>query len=61
MAEACQNFVEVLKIYMDFAKILRVQDSACSKVVSYVKIFQFHNMLKESERYRATANGLQYL
>jgi hypothetical protein len=24
MLEACQNFVEVLKIYVDFAKILRV-------------------------------------
>ena len=33
-------------------------DSACSKEVSYVKIFQFHNVLNESERYRATANGL---
>jgi hypothetical protein len=33
-------------------------DSACSKEVSYVKIFQFHDVLNESERYCATANGL---
>ena len=33
-------------------------DSAWSKVVCYVKIFQFHDMLNESKRYRATANGL---
>ena len=33
-------------------------DSAWSKVVCYVKIFQFLDMLNESKRYRARANGL---
>jgi hypothetical protein len=35
-------------------------NSACSKVlVPRVKIFQFHHMHYESERYRDAANGLQ--
>jgi hypothetical protein len=33
-------------------------NSACSKMLVTVKIFQFHDMLNESERYRVTANGL---
>jgi hypothetical protein len=33
-------------------------DSACSKMLVAVKIFQFHDMLNESERHRVTANGL---
>ena len=33
-------------------------DSACFKMLVPVEIFQFHNMLNESERYQATANGL---
>ena len=32
--------------------------SACSKVLVPVKIFQFHDMHYESERYRDAANGL---
>jgi hypothetical protein len=35
-------------------------NSACSKMLVTVKIFQFHDMLNESERYRVTANGLKY-
>ena len=35
-------------------------NSACSKVLVPVKIFQFHHMHYESERYRDAANGLQY-
>jgi hypothetical protein len=34
-------------------------NSACSKVLVPVKIFQFHHMHYESERYRDAANGLQ--
>jgi hypothetical protein len=34
-------------------------NSACSKMLVAVKIFQFHDMLNESERYRVTVNGLQ--
>ena len=34
-------------------------NSACSKMLVTVKIFQFHDMLNESERYRVTANGLK--
>ena len=33
-------------------------NSACSKVLVPVKIFQFHHMHYESERYRDAANGL---
>ena len=33
-------------------------NSACSKVLVPVKIFQFHDMHYESERYRDAANGL---
>jgi hypothetical protein len=33
-------------------------NSACSKVSVPVKIFQFHDMHYESERYRDAANGL---
>ena len=33
--------------------------SACSKVLVPVKIFQFHHMHYESERYRDAANGLK--
>ena len=33
-------------------------NSACSKMLVTVKIFQFHDMLNESERYLVTANGL---
>ena len=32
-------------------------NSACSKVLVPVKIFQFHDMHYESERYRDAANG----
>ena len=35
-------------------------NSACSKVLVPVKIFQFHHMHYESERYRDAANGLLY-
>ena len=34
-------------------------NSACSKVLVPVKIFQFHDMHYESERYRDAANGLK--
>ena len=34
-------------------------NSACSKVLVPVKIFQFHHMHYESERYRDAANGLK--
>jgi hypothetical protein len=60
-------FVEELKIQMQFVKKLRVYgaatfriilNSACSKMLVTLKIFQFHDMLNESERYRVTANGL---
>jgi hypothetical protein len=34
-------------------------NSACSKVLVPVKIFQFHHMHYESERYRDAANGLR--
>ena len=34
-------------------------NSACSKVLVPVKIFQFHHMHYESERYRDAANGLE--
>jgi hypothetical protein len=33
-------------------------NTACSKVLVPVKIFQFQDMLNESERYRDAANGL---
>ncbi len=33
-------------------------NSACLKVLVLVKIFQFQDMLNESERYRDAANGL---
>ena len=33
-------------------------DSACLKEVGYVKIFEFHAMLNETKRYRASADGL---
>jgi hypothetical protein len=33
-------------------------NSACSEVLVPVKIFQFHDMHYESERYRDAANGL---
>ena len=36
-------------------------NSACSKVLVPVKIFQFHDMHYESERYRDAANGLDCL
>jgi hypothetical protein len=36
-------------------------NSACSKVLVPVKIFQFHDMHYESERYRDAANGLLML
>jgi hypothetical protein len=36
-------------------------NSACSKVLVPVKIFQFHDMHYESERYRDAANGLLLL
>ena len=36
-------------------------NSACSKVLVPVKIFQFHDMHYESERYRDAANGLIHL
>ena len=36
-------------------------NSACSKVLVSVKIFQFHHMHYESERYRDAANGLNVL
>ena len=36
-------------------------NSACSKVLVPVKIFQFHHMHYESERYRDAANGLEAL
>jgi hypothetical protein len=36
-------------------------NSACSKVLVPVKIFQFHHMHYESERYRDAANGLVIL
>jgi hypothetical protein len=35
-------------------------NSACSKVLVPVKIFQFHHMHYESERYRDAANGLDH-
>ena len=34
-------------------------NSACSKMLVYVKIFQFQDMLKESERYCDATNGLK--
>jgi hypothetical protein len=34
-------------------------NSACSKVLVPVKIFQFHHMHYESERFREAANGLK--
>ncbi len=34
-------------------------NSACLKVLVSVKIFQFHDMLNENERYRDAANGLK--
>ena len=34
-------------------------NSACLKVLVPVKIFQFQDMLNESERYQDAANGLQ--
>jgi hypothetical protein len=33
-------------------------NSGCSKVLVPIKIFQFHDMHYESERYQDTANGL---
>ena len=33
-------------------------DSACLKVVSYVKVFELRGTVNESERYWATTNGL---
>ena len=33
-------------------------NSACLKVLDPVKIFQFQDMLNESERYQDAANGL---
>ena len=36
-------------------------NSACSKVLVPVKIFQFHDMHYESERYRDAANGLIHI
>ena len=36
-------------------------NSACSKVLVPVKIFQFHDMHYESERYWDAANGLKIL
>ena len=36
-------------------------NSACLKVLVPVKIFQFQDMLNESERYQDAANGLQVL
>ena len=36
-------------------------NSACSKMLVTLKIFQFHDMLNESERYRVTANGLKHI
>jgi hypothetical protein len=36
-------------------------NSACSKVLVPVKIFQFHDMHYESEQYRDAANGLNGL
>ena len=36
-------------------------NSACLNVLVPVKIFQFQDMLNESERYRDAANGLVYL
>jgi hypothetical protein len=36
-------------------------NSACLKVLVPVKIFQFQDMLNESERYQDAANGLQFL
>jgi hypothetical protein len=35
-------------------------NSACSKVLVPIKIFQFHDMHYEIERYREAANGLQF-
>ena len=35
-------------------------DSACLKVVSYVKVFELRGTVNESERYWATTNGLYY-
>jgi hypothetical protein len=35
-------------------------NSACSQVLVPVKIFQFHDMHYESERYRDAANGLNH-
>ena len=35
-------------------------NSACSKVLVPVKIFQFHDMHYESERFRDAANGLNF-
>ena len=34
-------------------------DSACLKVVSYVKVFELRGTVNESERYWATTNGLK--
>jgi hypothetical protein len=36
-------------------------NSACLKVLVPVKIFQFQDMLNESERYRDAAKGLVYI
>jgi hypothetical protein len=36
-------------------------NSVCSKVLVPVKIFQFHHMHYESERYPDAANGLYYM
>ena len=36
-------------------------NSACLKVLVPVKIFQFQDMLNESERYQDAANGLIYV
>ena len=48
----CENTAGLLR-----GKFLDL-DVACLNEVSLVKMFQFHNMLDESEGYRATANGL---
>ena len=50
--EFCENTAGLLR-----RKSLDL-DLACLNVVSHVKIFQFLDMLNESERYRAVANGL---
>jgi hypothetical protein len=59
--------VKLVKIKLQFEKTAGLRsgnfsdlNSACSKVLVPVKIFQFQDMGNESERYRDAANGLDY-